>query len=177
VDVDEIVRLEILPDQPVALVGAGPQGPAARLLVETGANDAPHRTVSYSIPLYPVMSAELATAQADDLNIVAGSETKQLLDPFDRNFWTWSIAARRSGEYRITLRLFGYNALADADPVRQVVSDTRILRVEERPFLERLTHGIAENWLVLFGAGGPIALAVAILTLWLTRRDHARPKP
>lgn len=177
VNKDEIVQIEIVPDQPVALVGAAPNAPVARLLVETGANDAPRRSVSYAIPLYPAMSAELATAQEDDLNIVAGSETKQTIDPYDRNFWTWSLVARRGGEYRITLRLFGYNALADDDPVRQVVNDTRIIQVQDPPPLERLSVGLAENWLVIFGAGGPLALIVAVLTLWYARRDSQRPKP
>lgn len=176
VNKDEIVQIEIVPDQPVALVGAAPNAPAARLLVETSPNDAPRRTVSYAIPLYPAMSAELATAQEDDLNIVAGSETKQTIDPYDRNFWTWSLVARRGGEYRVTLRLFGYNALADDDPARQVVNDTRIIQVQDPPFLERLGTGLAENWLVIFGAGGPLALIVAVLTLWYARRDSARPK-
>jgi hypothetical protein len=175
VNKDEIVQLEIVPDQPVALVGAAPNAPAALLLLETSPNDAPRRTVSYAIPLYPAMSAELATAQSDDLNIVAGSETKQAIDPFDRNFWTWSVVARRGGEYRITLRLFGYNTLADDDPLRQVVNDTRIVQVQDAPFFERLGTGLAENWLILFGAGGPIALVVAVLTLWYTRRDSQRP--
>jgi hypothetical protein len=175
-DKEEIVQLEIVPDQPVALARTGGNAPAAKLLVEASGNDAPRKSVSYAIPLYPAMSAELATAQVRELNIVAGSETKQSIDPFDRNFWTWSVVAREGGEYRITLRLFGYNALTDDDPVRQVVTDTRIVRVEELPVLERLGRGLTENWLVLFGAGGPIALAVAVLTLWFARRDSHRPK-
>lgn len=171
---DEIVRLEIVPDRPVALAKTGAFVPAAHLLVETSPDDAERRSVSYAIPLYPVMSAELATARTDDLQIAAGSESKQEINPFDRNFWTWSMVARRGGEYRVTLRLFGYNTLADEDPVRQVVNDTRILQVRDRPMLERVTQGLADNWLVLFGAGGPIALIVAALSLWFARRDSRK---
>lgn len=174
VDKDEIVQVEIVPDRPVALAGAGAFAPAARLLVETGPEDAERKNVAYAIPLYPVMSAELATARTDDLYIAAGSESKQEINPFDRNFWTWSVVARRSGEYRVTLRLFGYNALTDDDPVRQVVNDTRILRVQERPMEERLMQGLADNWLILFGAGGPIALVVAMLSLWFARRESRK---
>lgn len=172
VEQDEIVQLEIVPDRPVALASANALGPSARLLIETSPNDTEHRSVAYSIPLYPVMAAELDTARKDDLTISAGSETKQAIDPFDRNFWTWSLVARRGGEYRITLRLFGYNTLADQDPVRQVVNDTRILQVRDRPLLERLTQGLADNWLVLFGTGGPIALILAALSFWLARRSQ-----
>jgi hypothetical protein len=174
VDKDEIITVEIVPDQPVAFVGDGGFAPAAKLLVESGSGDAPRKTASYQIPLYPAMSAELATA-SQDLNIVAGSEAKQEITGFDKNFWTWSIVARRGGEYRITLRVFGYGALADADPLKQVVSDTRIVRVNDRPFLERLTQGLADNWLVLFGAGGPLALILAAFSFWFARRD-AKPK-
>lgn len=174
VDKDEIVSIEIIPDQPVALAGASPLAPAGKLLVESGSSDAPRKSVSYSIPLYPAMSAELATA-SPDLNIVAGSESKQVINPFDRNFWTWSIVARRGGEYRITLRVFGYASLADDDPLKQVVSDTRVVRGSERPFFERMMQGLADNWLVLFGAGGPLALILAALSFWLTRRD-TKPK-
>lgn len=174
-DSEEIVTVEIVPIQPVARVGSSPLAPAAKLLVESGGDAAPRKSASYEIPLYPAMSAELATA-SQDLNIVAGSESKQILNPFERNFWTWSLVARRGGEYRITLRVFGYAALTDDDPIKQIVSDTRIVRVNDRPFLERLSQGLADNWIVLFGAGGPIALIVAVLTLWLTRRDAQKSK-
>ncbi len=175
VDKDEIVTVEIVPDQPVAFVGDGGFAPPAKLLVEAGSGDAPRKTASYQIPLYPAMSAELATAR-QDLSIVAGSESKQEINPYDKNFWTWSLVARRGGEYRITLRVFGYAALADEDPLKQVVSDTRIVHVNDRPFLENLTRGLAENWLVLFGAGGPIALILAALSFWFARRDSQKPK-
>lgn len=173
---EEIVTVHIVPDQPVALVGANPRAPAARLLVEAGSNDAPRRKVAYSIPLYSVMSAELNTAAAEGLVIVGGSESRQVINPFDQNFWTWSLVARRSGEYRITLRVFGYASLTDDDPLKQVVADTRIVRVNERPFFENLARGFSDNWLVLFGAGGPIALILAALSFWFARRESQKPK-
>jgi hypothetical protein len=176
VDKDEIVQIEIVPDNPVALAGSlDTTAVAATLLVETSPADAERRQVSYSIPLYPAMAAELSSARADFV-IVAGSESKQVIDPFDRNFWTWSIVARRGGEYRITLRILGYGALDDDDPIRQVVSDTRIIQVRDRPIQEQILQGIADNWLILFGAGGPIALVVAVLTLWYARRESLKSK-
>ncbi|MBI4672348.1 MAG: hypothetical protein HY741_11885 [Chloroflexi bacterium] len=176
VDQDDIVKVEIVPDQTVALA-APLNAPAvsARLLVESGADQLAHNKISYSIPVYPVMSAELSTARNQDLIIVAGSESKQLIAPHDANFWTWSLVAKRGGEYRVTLRIFGYNQLADPDPVRRVVDDTRIVTVQERVIGDRLMQGLADNWLVLFGAGGPIALVVLILSLYFSRRDVTRP--
>lgn len=177
VDKDDIVKVEIIPDQPIAAAG-GISSPAvsAQLLIESGSNAGEHKTVSYMIPVYRVMSAELATARAQDLNIVAGSESKQMLAAHGSNFWTWALAAKRSGEYQITLRVFGYNELADADPVQRVVDDTRIITVQERSITERLAQGLADNWLVLFGAGGPIALVVLLLTFFFSRREAGKFK-
>lgn len=177
VDQDDIVQVQIIPDRPVAFAAPrGAQVGSARLLVETSPNALEHKTVSYVLPLYPVMAAELVTARSQDLTIAASSEAKQQLMMNDRNFWTWSLVAKRGGEYHITLHIFGYSDLDAPDPLAQVVNDTRIIQVEERALSERLMQGLAENWLVLFGAGGPIALLVAILTLWFTRRASQKPK-
>lgn len=175
VDKDDIVKVEIIPDQSVALAAPlNSSGVNARLLIESGANEAEHKQVSYSIPVYPVMAAELATAREQDLVIIAGTESKQTLAAHDSTFWTWSLVAKRGGEYRITLRIFGYNQLDDEDPVRRVVDDTRIVKVQDRGIGDRLMQGFADNWLVFFGAGGPIALVVLLLTFFYSRRDAAR---
>lgn len=177
VDRDDIVKVEIIPAETVALAAPlNASAPSARLLIESGTGTLAHKTVSYTIPLYPVIAAELATARAQDLNIVAGSESKQMMAPHESNFWTWSLVAKRSGEYRITLRVFGYNALSDADPARTVVDDTRVVNVQDRSLTERLSQGLADNWLVLFGAGGPIALIIAVLSVWFARRDLEKRK-
>lgn len=177
VDRDDIVKVEIIPDQPVAMAG-GLAAPAAsaQLLVEASAGAGEHKTVSYSIPVYAVMAAELTTARSQDLNISAGTEAKQMLAAHDSIFWTWTLVANKSGEYLVTLRVFGYNELDDADPVRRVVDDTRVITVQDRSLGERLGQGLADNWLVLFGAGGPIALALLLLTFIYGRRDAAKPK-
>lgn len=175
VDKDDIVKVEIIPDQSVALAAPlNSSGVNARVLIESGANESEHKQVFYSIPVYPVMAAELATARAQDLIIVAGAEAKQTLAEHDATFWTWSLVAKRGGEYRVTLRIFGYNQLDDEDPVRRVVDDTRIIKVQDRSIGDRLMQGLTDNWLVLFGAGGPIALVVLLLTFFYSRRDAAR---
>lgn len=176
VDKDDIIKVEIVPAPSVVLAGPlNASAAPAKLLVESGGSELAHKTVSYAIPLYPVMSAELATARSQDLVIVTGSESRQQIAPHESNFWTWSLVAKRGGEYRVTLRIFGYNSLADNDPVRTVVDDTRIVNVQDRSPGERIAQGLEENWLVIFGAGGPIALVVLILTLYFSRRDQTNP--
>lgn len=174
---DDVIKLQIVPEKQLA--AAAPlkaSNVEAKLLVETDANQPQHKSVSYEIPIYAVMSAELNTASTDGLNIVAGAESKQTIDVFGQNFWTWSVVAKRGGEYHVTLRIFGYNQLADTEPAHQVVNDTRIINVQDRSFFERLGQGIADNWLVLFGAGGPIALIVLVLTFYFSRKEAQKPK-
>lgn len=162
-DRDEILTLKITPDRPLVFnaASAAPAA-AAKLLVEASPNDLAHKSAVYSIPIYAVMSAQVITPRADKLVILAGSEPKQLMDPRAGNFWTWSVVAKQSGEYRITLRVYGFNDLADADPVRVVVDDTRVMTVRDRPFPESLTRAISDNWSTFLGADGPIALLVGI---------------
>lgn len=177
VDRDDIVKVEIIPAETVALAAPlNASAPSARLLIESGSETLTHKTASYTIPLFPVIAAELVTARSQDLNIVAGSESKQLIAPHESNFWTWSLVAKRGGEYRITLRVYGYNALGDADPARTVVDDTRVINVQDRSLGDRVAQGLADNWIVLFGAGGPIALVLAVLSIWLARRDIEKRK-
>lgn len=177
VDRDDIVKVEIIPAETVALAAPlSASAPSARLLIESGSEALAHKTAAYTIPLFPVVAAELVTARSQDLNIVSGSESKQLIAPHESNFWTWSLVAKRSGEYRITLRVYGYNALGDADPARTVVDDTRVINVQDRGLGDRVAQGLADNWIVLFGAGGPIALVLAVLSIWLARRDIEKRK-
>jgi len=169
-----VVTVEIIPDRTFNQPGIDL---AARVfsIEETRSQSKNRITITDTIRLYPVMSAELIAVNFD---IIKGdADPRRAITPATRSVsWTWNIAAKKPGMQKITINIFGEMTIDGGKFTVLEMSKSRNVNVLEKPLVKRIWDGLVNNLPAVIGSGGLVGLITACLTYLVTRRETGKLK-
>jgi hypothetical protein len=160
VEEDDVVTVEIMADPKYTEVGVHPMGASGVITIETSEGRV---RIEDKIRLYPVMSAELIAVNFD---IIQGdADPRRPIASTYSAAWTWSIAARKPGAQKITINIFGETTIDEEKLIVLEKSNSRNIKVVEKPLPRRILDILSENLVAIIGTSGPLGLIIAYLTL------------
>ena len=116
------------------------------------------------IDLYPIMSALLTVSNC---TVTGDNRVRKRVTLGDSQSWHWDITALEAGHQKITLQVFrelASNALVEPE---RVGGATRYMLVNPLPWTTRAVNSFLDNFYVLVGTAGPLALLLTFLA-WRT---------
>lgn len=118
-----------------------------------------------SIPIYPVMLAEL---QAENFKISKSPiSAKRTIVYGQSALWVWSIVAQTPGEHRIAINIYGGQSL-DKEADISIASIEPVISVSDKPFFDKAGNALSNNIVpvivAILSTTGPLGIFLAYRT-------------
>lgn len=168
-----VITVEIIADPELAGIGEHQPHVTGVVRLEASYNDGERAFYEQTVELFPLMSAEL-NAPAFEVFPSGGDNVRlpRVISTTLPAVWTWDIIATTPGDAQIiTINLYKEAENETAVPIL-TQSISRSIPVSAKSRWRQLVDGLADNVLVLLGAGGPLGLLLGYLTYRATRENE-----
>ena len=175
VEESDTVTAEIITDPRFNEPGVHPPHITGVISIEVTSQD--RLRVEDRIRVYPIMWAELI-AESFDVNS-GDADPRRVITATLPAAWTWNIVARESGVQRITVNIFGEEAVGNKEK-RTVLekSISQNITVLEKPLGERIQDSLIDDLPTIVnaivGSAGLSGLIIAYLTLRANKKLKER---
>jgi LysM repeat protein len=171
-----VITVEIIADPELSTIGEHEPHVTGVVRIDASYTDGERAFYEQTIELFPLMSAEL-NAPAFAVFPSGGDNVRlpRVISTTLPAVWTWDIIATNPGDAQvITLNLYKEPEADGGLPIL-TQSISRNIQVVAKSLWIQLVDSLADNVLILLGAGGPLGLLLAYLT-YRTTQENSRLK-